>query len=344
MADGLETVWAALAAGVSVAPGATRTVPWTAMVLAAVAIALAVLAAVLAWRAFGGQRTSDFGAGRAAGRSGHAVDDAAGAVSAVPRWWRWHKRACEAGAVRVLARVSPASARSIGRRLAVAGLDGVLDAARWRAGVVLAAGWGSILGVLLAAAAGFVCAEPASVAMLAAFAASGAGVGATIPVAWLHDRGRARRDALLRQLPFQLDLIVLAIDAGMSLSAAIEQAVAHAPPGALRDAWQRTLSDLRAGRPRAEALQAFADRTDLAATRVLAASLIGALAQGVALGPLLRAQAEQRRHERFVAAETQAMRAPVRMLAPLALCVFPCTFIVLMVPLASRLIEEGWWR
>lgn len=312
--------------------------------LAAAAIALAVVAAALGWRASPRRLPDAREPGRVLRPAGIGDGPSGGATAATPAWWRWHRRACDAAPLRAFARPSPAAARALERRLAAAGLDAVLDPARWRAGLVVAAIWGAGAGLALAAVAGLARPAPATATMLGFGALSGALVGTALPLAWLRDRGQARREALTRQLPFQLDLVVLAIDAGMSLPAAIEQAVVHAPAGALREAWQRTLSDLRAGRPRAEALQAFADRTDVPATRVLAAALIGALAQGAALGPLLRAQAEQRRHERFIAAETQAMRAPVRMLAPLALCVFPCTFIVLMFPLASRLIEEGWWR
>ena len=312
--------------------------------LAGAAIALAVVAATLGWRASAPRLPDASDAGRAPRPAGIGDGPSVGATAATPAWWRWHRRVCDAAPLRALARPSPAAARALDRRLAAAGLDTVLDAARWRAGVVVAAAWGAWTGLALAAVAGLARPESAKAAMLALGALSGALVGTALPVAWLRDRAQARREALSMQLPFQLDLVVLAIDAGMSLPAAIEQAVVHAPAGALREAWERTLSDLRAGRPRSVALQAFADRTDVAATRVLVAALIGALAQGAALGPLLRAQAEQRRHERFIAAETRAMRAPVRMLAPLALCVFPCTFIVLMFPLASRLIEEGWWR
>ena len=62
---------------------------------------------------------------------------------------------------------------------------------------------------------------------------------------------------------------------------------------------------------------------------------------GSGLGPILRAQAEQRRQERFQQAEKLAMKAPVKMLFPLLVFIFPCTFVLLFFPIVVRLLEEG---
>jgi tight adherence protein C len=72
--------------------------------------------------------------------------------------------------------------------------------------------------------------------------------------------------------------------------------------------------------------------------------LLVAERQGGALGPVLRAQAEQRRSERFLRAEKLAMEAPVKMLLPLLVFIFPCTFAMLLFPVAVRFLEEGWLR
>jgi tight adherence protein C len=59
------------------------------------------------------------------------------------------------------------------------------------------------------------------------------------------------------------------------------------------------------------------------------------------LGPILRAQGDQRRTERFLRAEKLAMEAPVKMLGPLILCIFPCTFIVIGFPIAMKFMKSG---
>jgi tight adherence protein C len=74
-------------------------------------------------------------------------------------------------------------------------------------------------------------------------------------------------------------------------------------------------------------------------------SLVSALVQGelmgASIGPILRAQSEQRRTERFQRAEKLALEAPVKMLGPLIMCIFPCTFIVIGFPIAMQLFQAG---
>jgi tight adherence protein C len=62
---------------------------------------------------------------------------------------------------------------------------------------------------------------------------------------------------------------------------------------------------------------------------------------GSSIGPILRAQSEQRRTERFQRAEKLALEAPVKMLGPLIICIFPCTFIVIGFPIAMQLLKSG---
>jgi tight adherence protein C len=149
---------------------------------------------------------------------------------------------------------------------------------------------------------------------------------------------------VLRELPFYLDVITLAVESGLNLGSALAQAVDKGPRGPLRIELGRVLRDLRAGRSRQEALRAMAERLAIPAIGSLVAALLVAEKQGVSLGPVLRAQAEQRRAERFLRAEKLAMEAPVKMLPPLLVFVFPCTFVMLLFPVASRLLQEGWLR
>lgn len=166
-------------------------------------------------------------------------------------------------------------------------------------------------------------------------------VAASLPAARLRDRAASRQRALLRQLPFYLDLITLSVEAGLNLGASLSQAVDRGPPGPMRDELSQLLGDLRAGRSRDEALRALAERVRQPAVSNLVAALATAQKQGASLGPILRLQAEQRRVERFLRAEKLAMEAPVKMLVPLVLFIFPGTFAVLLFPIVSRLISEG---
>ena len=85
----------------------------------------------------------------------------------------------------------------------------------------------------------------------------------------------------------------------------------------MRDEFQRVLRDIRAGKARAESLRAMADRLKEPSIGSFCTAVIQAESMGMNLGPILRAQADQRRSERFLRAEKLAMEAPVKMLFPL---------------------------
>lgn len=233
------------------------------------------------------------------------------------------------------ATMSPQRRFALEARLHQAGLARMLTPARHRAACWVAGLWGGLLGLL---AGSFLPAasDPGPVLPLAC-----ATLGLCLPAARLRDRAASRQRALLRQLPFFLDLITLSVEAGLNLGAALAQTVDQGPPGPMREELSHLLQDLRAGRPRDEALRAMAERARSPAVSNLVAALATAQKQGASLGPILRAQAEQRRTERFLRAERLAMEAPVKMLLPLVLFIFPGTFAVLLFPVVSRLIAEG---
>ncbi|HWL27736.1 MAG TPA: type II secretion system F family protein [Burkholderiaceae bacterium] len=161
------------------------------------------------------------------------------------------------------------------------------------------------------------------------------------PRSWLHRCGRERQQRMLREFPFMLDMTTLCVEAGLNLQGALQQAAEHGPEGPLRAELRHALADMRAGMPRAHALSELAERTDLDAVRRLVTALAQADQLGMSLGPLLRAQSEQRRAERFLRAEKLALEAPVKMLFPMVFCIFPCTFLVIGFPIAVKLLGAG---
>lgn len=161
------------------------------------------------------------------------------------------------------------------------------------------------------------------------------------PVIWLNDRLNARKKELLRSLPFYLDIITLCVEAGLNMQGAINQAVQKGPKGAMRDEFQRLLRDIRAGKGRATSMRDMAERLNEAPITNFVTAVIQAEQMGMNLGPVLRAQADQRRVERFHRAEKLAMEAPVKMLLPLIAFIFPCTFIVLFFPIAMQFMQSG---
>ena len=172
---------------------------------------------------------------------------------------------------------------------------------------------------------------------------TGAGflAGWLYPGIWLRDRLSLRRRELLKALPFFLDIITLCVEAGLNMQGAVTQAVAKGPVGVLRDELQRVLRDIRSGKARATALRDMAERLGEPGITNFTTAVIQAESMGMNLGPVLRAQADQRRSERFLRAEKLAMEAPVKMLFPLIAFIFPCTFVVLFFPIVMKFIHSG---
>lgn len=171
--------------------------------------------------------------------------------------------------------------------------------------------------------------------------ATGALLGWAYPGIWLNDRISQRRRELLKTLPFYLDIITLCVEAGLNMQGALTQAVAKGPKGVLRDEFQRLLRDIRAGKSRAASLRSLASRLNEGSVTAFTTAVIQAESMGMNLGPILRAQADQRRTERFLRAEKLAMEAPVKLLFPLLAFIFPCTFVVLFFPIAMKFVHSG---
>jgi tight adherence protein C len=166
-------------------------------------------------------------------------------------------------------------------------------------------------------------------------------LGYFYPSIWLRDQTKVRNLQILKALPFFLDIVTLAVEAGLNLSNAMQQAVTKGLKGPLAVEINRVLRDTRGGKARVDALRDFAERLDFAPVTSLVSALIQAESMGSSLGPILRVQAEQRRAERFQRAEKMAMEAPVKMLGPLIMCIFPCTFIVLGFPIVVKFMSSG---
>lgn len=217
-------------------------------------------------------------------------------------------------------------------KLRLGGLDYAMSPEQFTAGRLIAAAVSALLIAWVLASFGWAANWWPLVAAAAGFA---------FPAIWLRDRIQARRRDTLKTLPFFLDIITLCVEAGLNLTGALTQAVAKGPIGPLRDEIGRVLRDVRAGRSRLDALRGFADRMNEPSITNFVSAMIQAENMGMNLGPIMRAQSEQRRAERFARAEKLAMEAPVKLLFPLIAFIFPCTFVVLAFPIAMKFIHMG---
>lgn len=165
--------------------------------------------------------------------------------------------------------------------------------------------------------------------------------GFFFPTIWLRDVRARRQKDVLRALPVYLDFITMAVEAGLNLNGALNQAMDKGPPGPLRNEFYMVVRDLRAGVPRADALRRMEKRLDMEEITSFVGTVIQAEKMGARLGTALRVQALQRRTERFQRAEKLAMEAPVKLILPLIVFIFPVTFIVLAFPIAMKFLMEG---
>jgi len=166
-------------------------------------------------------------------------------------------------------------------------------------------------------------------------------LGYFYPDIWLSDvRGR-RAKAVQRTLPSYLDFITMAVEAGLNMTGAISQAMDKGPPGPLKHEFYMVVRDLRSGLPRADALRRMEARLQMVEISSFVGTVIQAEKMGASLGAALRGQAEQRRVERFQRAEKLAMEAPVKLIGPLMMFIFPVTFIVLGFPIVMKFLNSG---
>lgn len=168
-------------------------------------------------------------------------------------------------------------------------------------------------------------------------------IGFFYPDIWMRDIRKKQVDAILRTLPSYLDFITMAVEAGLNFSGAIEQARKKAPPGPLVIEFGIVLRDLRAGIQRSKALKRMAERLDIHEVTSFVNAVVQAEKMGSSLAGVLRIQADQRRNERFQRAEKKAMEAPVKLVGPLVIFIFPTTFIVLAFPIVMKFLQEGFF-
>ncbi len=148
-----------------------------------------------------------------------------------------------------------------------------------------------------------------------------------------------------RGFPSFLDVLSLTLESGKNFQSALQMATQQlpmvGPSAALRLQLQELLRDALSCGSKVQALQRFSERLAIPEVVQFSAAVISAERQGVSVSSLLRRQAEQLRTSQALAAERHAMKLPVKLLAPLAICIFPCTFLVLGFPLAIRLSGSG---
>ncbi len=160
------------------------------------------------------------------------------------------------------------------------------------------------------------------------------------PLLWLRRALTFRHNAIQRALPFVLDLLTLSVEAGMDFMSALQRNCERRKLDPLNEELIRMTREIQVGIPRRVALRNMAQRVNLTDLRSVANALIQADELGVSIGAILRIQSDQMRSRRFDRAEKLANEAPVKMLGPLMLCIFPAVFIILLGPILRQTMEQ----
>lgn len=161
------------------------------------------------------------------------------------------------------------------------------------------------------------------------------------PLLWLRRVLAQRHKSIQRALPFMLDLLTLSVEAGMDFMSAMQRAVERRNVDPLNEELIRVIREIQLGQTRRQALRAMAARVRLPDLRSVVSALVQADELGVSIGSILRIQSDQMRQRRFERAEKLAHEAPVKMLFPLMFFIFPSVFLVLLGPVITRLIRQG---
>ena len=218
----------------------------------------------------------------------------------------------------------------ISAKLMLAGLGRRMTATTFLACKGAAGIAGLLFGLLLGVSVG-----PLGTLAFAAVFAVGAFL---LPDFLVSSRARQRKESVRAALPDALDLLAVSVEAGLGFDGAVAKLTEHLE-GPLADEFHLTLNEMRIGTSRQEALRRMGERVPAPELVAFVRALVQADQLGISLGRILRVQAADTRNRRQAAAEEKAMKAPIKMLFPTVLFIFPAMFLVILGPAMIHLME-----
>ena len=227
----------------------------------------------------------------------------------------------------VLSRSTPQKARQdLDNRLELAGRPGNLTPADFGAIRLVAAAIMAAVGLGI----GLLLGSPVYLVISLAL---GAVLGYYLPVLWLKQKVDARRAAIQKGLPDAMDLLVIAVDAGLGFDAALAR-VTDKYKNALSDMFAKVLREVSLGRPRLEAMDEMGRSSGVDDLHNFIQAIIQSEQFGTGIGKILRIQADEMRRKRRQRAQEKAAQATLKMMLPMVGCIFPTLWIVLLGPAA----------
>jgi len=165
-------------------------------------------------------------------------------------------------------------------------------------------------------------------------------LGFNIPQLLLNSRINRRQDDVRKALPDALDLLTICVEAGLGFDGAMAK-VNEKWDNELSLSFGRVLREIQLGKLRRDALKDMADRIEISEMTSFVAAIVQSEQLGVSMAKVLRIQADQMRIRRRQAAEEKAQQAPIKMLFPMGVLIFPSLLIILLGPAAVQLMQSA---
>lgn len=160
--------------------------------------------------------------------------------------------------------------------------------------------------------------------------------GFYLPHLLLTSKITARQKEIRKAMPDALDLLTICVEAGLGFDAAMSK-VAEKWENELSLAFARTIREVQLGKVRREALKDMSDRLGIPEMTSFVAAIIQSEQLGVSMAKVLRIQSDQMRVKRRQYAEEEAHKAPIKMIIPMALLIFPSIMIIILTPAAIQI-------
>jgi tight adherence protein C len=171
------------------------------------------------------------------------------------------------------------------------------------------------------------------------FLGLGAAGGYVLPQFMLSRKAQFRQQEILLSLPYAIDILSISVEAGMGFDAGVGYTMRKIK-GPLSEEFAKTLNEIRLGKPRLEALEDLGNRTGVDELKTFVTAVVHASRLGGSITNTLRIQADSMRVRRRQRAQEQAMKAPVKMVFPLVLFIFPALFVVILGPAGMSIYRQ----
>lgn len=165
-------------------------------------------------------------------------------------------------------------------------------------------------------------------------------IGFFIPQILLSSKITQRQKNIRRAMPDALDLLTICVEAGLGFDSAMSK-VSEKWKTELSMSFARVIQEIQLGKLRREALRDMADHIGIPEMSSFVAAVIQSEMLGVSMAKVLRIQSDQMRIKRRQHAEEEAHKAPIKMLIPMGLLIFPALMVVLLTPAALKLMHSA---